>query len=261
MKILVIGPSWVGDTVLAQPLFQRLQERHRSLTLDVLGPPWTLPLLKRMPQVHGVLTNPFGHGELALMRRWKLGRSLREGRYDQAIVLPNSFKSAIVPWAAGIGRRTGFVGEFRYGLLNDTRMLDKAALPLMVERFAALAEKGVPPPQALPVLHLQVSEENQRKVLAKLNLNTDRPIACLCPGAEYGPAKRWPAEHFAVLARELIQRGFQVWSLGSGKTRPPERTSSEEAMEARAICAGIPVSMMPSICSPWRLWSCPTIRG
>ncbi|MSQ58855.1 MAG: lipopolysaccharide heptosyltransferase II [Betaproteobacteria bacterium] len=217
MKILVVGPSWVGDTVLAQPLFQRLHERHGSLTLDVLGPPWTLPLLKRMPQVNAALANPFGHGELALVKRWKIGRSLRAGLYDQAIVLPNSLKSAIVPWAARIERRTGFVGEMRHGLLNDARVLDKRALPLMVERFVALAGEEFGEPKALAPLHLRVSGENQRKVLSRLNLDTERPIACLCPGAEYGPAKRWPAEHFASLARELSQRGFQVWSLGSGK--------------------------------------------
>ena len=217
MKILVVGPSWVGDTVLAQPLFQRLHEQDQTLTLDVLGPPWTLPLLKRMPQVHDALPNPFGHGELALVKRWKMGRSLRARGYDQAIVLPNSFKSAIVPWAAKIKHRTGFLGELRYGLLNDARMLDKATLPLMVERFAALASKDAPPPKILPPLHLRVSKDNQGKALAKLKLNTDRPIACLCPGAEYGPAKRWPVEHFAALARELNQRGFQVWCLGSGK--------------------------------------------
>ncbi|MFN0315202.1 MAG: lipopolysaccharide heptosyltransferase II [Burkholderiales bacterium] len=215
MKILVVGPSWVGDTVLAQPLFQRLHEQHAGLTLDVLGPPWTLPLLRRMPQVHEALANPFGHGELALVKRWNMGRSLRTGNYDQAIVLPNSLKSAIVPWAARIKRRTGFVGEMRYGFLNDARVLDKKALPLMVERFAALAEGEQT--KALAPLHLRVSEDNQRKVLAKLGLNTERPIACLCPGAEYGPAKRWPVEHFAALARELHQRGLQVWSLGSRK--------------------------------------------
>lgn len=217
MKILVVGPSWVGDTVLAQPLFQRLHEQDQNLTLDVLGASWTLPLLNRMPQVHDALPNPFGHGELALVKRWRMGRSLRAGGYDQAIVLPNSFKSAIVPWAADIKHRTGFLGEFRHGLLNDARVLDEAALPLMVERFAALAEKDAPPGKVLPALHLRVSEDNQRKVLATLKLSTDRPIACLCPGAEYGPAKRWPVEHFAALARELNQRGFQVWSLGSGK--------------------------------------------
>ena len=73
-KILVIGPSWVGDTVLAQPLFQRLRERHPGLQLDVLSPAWTLSLLRRMPQVNETLASPFAHGELALAKRWRLAR-------------------------------------------------------------------------------------------------------------------------------------------------------------------------------------------
>src|SRR5215212_8760840 len=122
-NILVIAPSWVGDAVLAQPLFKRLHERHPGLTLDVLAPPWTHALFARMPQVHLTLAGAFAHGELALGRRYKLARELAARRYDQAIVLPNSFKSALIPWLAGIRLRTGFVGEARRVLLNDARRL------------------------------------------------------------------------------------------------------------------------------------------
>src|SRR3990172_2733071 len=139
-RILIVAPSWVGDAVLAQPLFRRLHERHRELTLDVLAPPWTRALFERMPEVQATIGSPFGHGELALKRRYALGRSLAAQHYDQAIVLPNSFKSMLIPFFAGIPLRTGFVGEARWGLLNDARGLDNPALPLMVERFALLAE-------------------------------------------------------------------------------------------------------------------------
>ncbi len=238
VKILIVGPSWVGDTVLAQPLFQRLHERHPGLELDVLGPPWTLPLLRRMPQVNEALLNPLPRGELGLTQRWRVGRQLRSRRYDQAIVLPNSFKSALIPLAAGIARRTGFVGEFRYGLLNDRRALDKLALPLMVERFCVLAEdKGTAAHRPFASLALNASQDNQQRLLAKLQLTANRPIACLCPGAEYGPAKRWPPVYFARLAQELGRRGYQIWSLGSGKDAPLgeeiERLSQERA---RNLC-------------------------
>ncbi len=139
-KILVVAPSWVGDAVLAQPLFKRLRERHCELTLDVLAPPWTFALFARMPEINSSIDSPFGHGELALKRRYALGRRLTARHYDQAIVLPNSWKSALIPCFAGIPLRTGFVGEARWGLLNDTRGLDETALPLMAERFALLAE-------------------------------------------------------------------------------------------------------------------------
>src|SRR4051812_27936500 len=138
MRTLVIAPSWIGDAVLSHPLLARLRERDPSATLDVLAPPWVLPVYRRMPQVSSAIANPFGHGDLRLAERRRFAKSLNGD--DHAIVLPNSFKSALVPWHAGIARRTGYIGELRYGLLNDSRALDKQALPLIVERYAALAQ-------------------------------------------------------------------------------------------------------------------------
>lgn len=215
-KILVIAPSWVGDAVLAQPLLKRLHERHRELTLDVLAPPWTHPLFARMPEVHSTIDSPFGHGELALKRRYTLARSLAARHYEQAIVLPNSFKSALIPFLAGIPVRTGFVGEARWGLLNDARRLDKRALPLMVERFALLAEApgdGIKRP--LATARLKVDAAQRADTLTRLGLVLRRPAAVLCPGAEYGPAKRWPPKYFAELAQKLAAAGFDVWLVGS----------------------------------------------
>ena len=222
-KILVIAPSWVGDTVMAQPLFKRLHHRHAGLTLDVLAPPWTLPLLKHMPEVHEAIANPFGHGELRLKERYRLGRALRQRDYDQAIILPNSLKSALLPFFAGIPLRTGFVGELRWGLVNDARRLDEQALPLMVERFLALAEDGAKSPPSPPFQkvgfapHLQADPTESQKTAQKLGLPLDKPVAAFCIGAEYGPAKRWPAQHFAELARLLSARGYAIWLVGSPK--------------------------------------------
>ncbi len=215
-SILVIAPSWVGDAVLAQPLFKRLHERHRELTLDVLAPPWTCALFARMPEIHAAIESPFGHGELALRRRYALGRSLAPRRYSQAIVLPNSFKSALIPFFAAIPRRTGFVGEARWRLLNDARRLEPQALPLMAERFALLAENaGDPVKRPLAAARLSVDDAQRRATLAKLGLALRRPVAVLCPGAEYGPAKRWPPNYFAELARMLSLAGLDVWLAGS----------------------------------------------
>lgn len=217
-KILVVAPSWIGDTVLAQPLFKLLYARHRDLALDVLAPEWTLPLLKRMREVRRAILNPLGHGELKLGPRLRLGRELRAEGYQQAIVLPNTFKSALPPFFAAIPRRTGFRGEMRWGLLNDVRTLDEHALPLMAHRYAALAgAAGEPRARALPGLHLNVDENARAATLRKLGLDATRPVAALCPGAEYGPAKRWPARHFAALAQQLAARGLAVWLVGSAK--------------------------------------------
>jgi heptosyltransferase-2 len=219
-KILIIGPSWVGDAMLMQPMLLRLRQRHPGCRIDVLAPPWTAALLGAMSEVDEVIINPFPHGELRLVARFRLGKKLRESKYDQAIVLPNSLKSALVPYFAQIPLRTGFVGEFRYGLLNDARKLSKMRLPLMVERFAQLAEDrqgAIPRPLANP--SLEVSPSLRDAVLLKLGLTMDLPIAVFCPGAEYGPSKRWPVPYFAEIAQRLRKHGFAIWLVGSAKDR------------------------------------------
>ena len=215
-RILVVAPAWVGDAVLAHALLFRLKEREPGAHIDVLGPAWALPVFRRMPEVSGTLPLPFGHGELKLGERRRFAQTLP--RYDRAIVLPNSFKSALVPWHAGIAVRTGYRGEMRYGLLNDIRTLDEQAVPLMVERFAALAQpKGEALLRPVPQPRLTVDARARDAALARFGLDLSRPVAAFAPGAEYGPAKRWPAEHFATLADELLTRGYQVWLFGSGK--------------------------------------------
>lgn len=220
-KILVIAPSWVGDCMLMQPMLMRLRQRHPDCRIDVLAPPWTSALLRAMPEVREVINNPFPHGALQLGARYQLGKQLRTADYNQGIVLPNSWKSALVPFFAHIPRRTGFVGESRYILLNDARKLDKQELPLMVERFAQLAEDKhgkIPRPLANP--KLAVSEVQRNAALQKLNLTMEKPVAAFCPGAEYGPAKRWPTTYYAETAQRLQQRGYAVWLIGSGKDKP-----------------------------------------
>ena len=220
-KILVVAPSWIGDAMLAQPMLVRLKQRYPDAQIDLLAPLWTAALLRQMPEVHAVIANPFPHGALSLFARYRLGRQLRSERYDQAIVLPNSFKSALVPFFANIAQRTGFVGEMRYGLLNDARKLNKATLSLMVERFSQLAEApGDAIQRPVPQPKLQVSAEQQRSALNKFGLTlTTKPIAAFCPGAEYGPAKRWPVAYFAQLAQQMHAQGYSVWLIGSAKDK------------------------------------------
>ena len=219
-KILVIAPSWIGDTMLAQPMLARLMQRHPGAQIDVLAPLWTAAVLRQMPEVHNIIANPFPHGAMKWVARYRLGRQLRAAHYDQAIVLPNSFKSALPAFFAGIPLRTGFVGEMRYGLLNDARKLNTAALPLMVERFAQLAEApGQAIQRPIPQPELNVGAEQRQRVLEKLGLRNDQSVAVFCPGAEYGPAKRWPIPYFAGLAQQLREQGYAVWLLGSPKDK------------------------------------------
>ncbi|HGM6702303.1 TPA: ADP-heptose--LPS heptosyltransferase RfaF [Serratia marcescens] len=223
MKILVIGPSWVGDMMMSQSLYRTLKAEYPSAEIDVMAPAWCRPLLARMPEVNQALAMPLGHGALGLGERRRLGLALRANRYDRAYVLPNSFKSALVPFFADIPQRTGWRGEMRYGLLNDVRVLDKAAFPLMVQRYVALAyDKGrvqraddLPQPLLWP--QLRVSDEEIAETTSAFNLTDSRPIVGFCPGAEFGPAKRWPHYHYAALAQRLIENGYQIALFGSAK--------------------------------------------
>ena len=229
-NILIVGPAWVGDMVLAQSLFKFLKQRHPRSRLDVLAPAWTLPLLARMPEVDAAIAAPFVHGKFDFSARLRLGRELRARGYDRAFVLPNSFKSAIMPFAARIPRRTGFVGELRYVLLNDARKLDKKTLPRTVDRFIALGlDVGEMLPAEIPHPQLRADAAGARATLARLGHERPKaPVLGLCPGAEYGPAKRWPAEYFAEVANARLADGWEVWLFGSDK----------DAAVTRAVQAG-----------------------
>ncbi|MCB1801352.1 MAG: lipopolysaccharide heptosyltransferase II [Gammaproteobacteria bacterium] len=206
--------------VMAQSLFKALRERHPDSPIDVLAPGWSLPLLARMPEVRRGIDMPLGHGRLGLADRWRLGRELR-GRYRQAIVLPNSWKSALLPWAADIPMRTGWRGEMRYGLLNDMRCLDKQRYPMTVQRFVALAADADAPLPEIQPPRLDVRAGDVQAALQALQVkkNASRRVLALCPGAEYGPAKQWPTVHYAELGRQFAREGWDLWLFGSDKDR------------------------------------------
>ena len=215
MRILIVAPSWIGDAVLSQLLLMRLQTNDTHADITVLAPKWVMPVYARMREVKTVIENPFGHGALQLTARRRLGKSLARENFDHALVLPNAFKSALIPWFADIPLRTGFRGEKRGWILNDCRDLDEHTLPTMAERFASLATRsGEPLTQPVSQPALQVDEQHRADTLARLNLKFDKPVVAFCPGAEYGPAKRWPARHFAELACSLHAQGKQIWLLG-----------------------------------------------
>lgn len=212
-KILIVGPSWIGDMVMAQSLFIALKAEHEDCIIDVLALAWTKPLLDRMPEVNQAIAMPISHGVLGLKIRRKLGQQLKAVRYDQAIILPNSWKSALIPWFANIPIRTGWKGEARYGLINDLRLLDKNALPMMVQRFVSLAYPAVQSVNA-PRYSIPKMLANEATFPAPL-LKPGQKRLILCPGAEFGPAKQWPAQSYAEVANNLIEQGWQVLVLGS----------------------------------------------
>src|SRR5690606_17228778 len=133
---------------------------------------------------------------------------------------PRSLKSALVPFVARVPVRTGYLGERRYGLINDVRPFDAKRLDQTVKRFVALGiEPGEALPEALPAPALASRPETFAALATRLGLGGDTQAVALMPGAEYGPAKRWPVEKFAALAARLAAAGLRVWVLGSAKER------------------------------------------
>ncbi len=202
---------------MMQPLLMRLKALQPAAEIHVLAPTWSAPLLARMPEVTAAIENPFAHGAFDWAGRKELGRLLASADFSAAYVLPNSWKSALVPFFAGIPVRTGYTGEARFLLLNDRRLLDKTALPRLVDRYAGLAG---PTDGPTPEPHLTSTPAQQRAVCAALGLPEDVDPVIFCPGAEYGPAKRWPTHHFATVARKVGSGGTAVWIVGSAKDAP-----------------------------------------
>lgn len=223
-KILIIGPSWVGDMVMSQSLYIVLKQLHPESQIDVIAPGWCKPILERMPEIHQAIEMPIGHGEFNLLGRREIGKSLREKQYDHAYILPKSAKSALIPWFANIPLRTGWKGEMRYGLLNDLRPNMKS-FQFMVERYVALAypqeemidSSSLGGLETLPRPSLFIDKKEQAEAIAKFNLNQEAPVVGLCPGAEFGPAKKWPETHYAEVASAMANAGKQVWLFGSQK--------------------------------------------
>ena len=227
-KALVIAPNWIGDALMAQPLFTLLKARHPRLTIDALAPKWVAPVLARMPEIGRVFPSDLAHGKLQLSSRFMFAQQLKNEGYDVAYVLPNSLKSALIPWLAGIPVRIGYKGESRFGLLNVRHAnppRDKR--PPMVEHYARLALKpGARLPETVADPHLRVDPARMAATAQRFGLAPDvahqARVVAFCPGAEYGPAKRWPAAHFAELA-QMLRRAYpyiQIITLGSGKDAP-----------------------------------------
>lgn len=223
-RILIVGASWVGDMVMAQTLLIFLKKKHPKSIIDVLAPTWSKDILSRMPEINKCLELPLKHGEVKLSLRYKIGKKLQENKYTNAYILPNSLKSALIPFFAKIKTRTGWKGESRYLLLNDIKILDKKSLNLMIDRFVALALDNIKKPkkQDLPYPisppKLISTKKQQDDVLKKLKYSkSKKPILSLCPGAAFGPAKQWPAKYHAKVALEMIKNGWEIWILGAGK--------------------------------------------
>jgi heptosyltransferase II len=232
-RSLIVAPQWIGDAVMTQPLLARLAAAGHHLTVGAL--PWVAPVYRAMPEASAVLDWPLAHGPVNWRKRWQLAKTLR-GQFDMAYVLPNSLKSALIPWLAGIPQRLGYHGESRYGLLHQ-RLPNppRGARPAMVAHYSALAGHPVPAGERP---QLKFSAEALRAATAAAKL-LPGAYWVFAPGAEYGPAKCWPAAHYAALARALWSQHQQpILLLGSGKEVTLCEQIAQAAPQACQVLAG-----------------------
>lgn len=222
--ILIIAPNWIGDAVMTQPLLATLKVQYPDSKIDVLASTWVAPIYRACSEVHEVIEAKFEHRRLQWALRKQLAKELSDKKYQACFILPNSFKSALIPWLANIPFRIGYRGELRFGLINLA--LDnpsKLNRPPMVEHYHALSQLLIEELTASSnkelIPHLSISSAAIQSIQAKLQSVKIDPsnIYVMCPGAEYGPTKRWPTSHFAQLAQQLITENpkQQIILLGS----------------------------------------------
>jgi heptosyltransferase-2 len=232
-RTLVISPNWVGDTVMAQPLLRLLKQAYPERAIDVLAPPQVVPVWRRIQEADHIMVTPFRHRALQLGARLKTARQLRERGYQDAYVLPNTLKYALIPWLARIPRRVGYKGEMRYGMVNVMHH-DDSPPRSMVSFYAALAREPELPlllPGMLARPSLVVAGEETEAAAGRLGIDLSRPMVAFAPGAEFGIAKRWPPAHYGQLAARVAEAipGVQVLLLSS-----PNDTGVCEQVRAQA---------------------------
>jgi len=209
--ILIVPYMWIGDFVRCHTVVRLLRARFPDRPVDMLTTRMVAPLLDYMPGVRKGIVFDLPRKRIAFAQHRVLADLLRAERYGDALIMPRTWKSALAPFLAGIPRRTGFLGEMRFGLLNDLRSGEKA-LPRMVERCAALALPKQAALPDMPLPQLMVPRDALAAWRDRMGLAADaRPAAVLAPGA-VGPSKRWPG--YGALAARLAELGFAVWVVG-----------------------------------------------
>ena len=218
--ILIVPYMWIGDFVRCHSVVKLLKSRFPDRPVDMLATTLCAPLADYMPGLRRAVVANLPRSRLAFATQFALAKRLQPERYGAALVMPRTWKAALMPFLAGIPRRTGFVGEARFLLLNDLRFGERS-LPRMVDRCAALAlPAGAALPPTWPLPELKVSAAEVKSWRQKRGLAADdRAVVALAPGA-VGQSKRWPSAAYGTVARRLIAEGFAVWVLGGPDEKP-----------------------------------------
>jgi heptosyltransferase-2 len=234
-RILIIAPNWIGDAVMSQPLLAAIKTSYPHAVIDVLATPWVAPVYRACSEVTELIEADLRHGQLQWGLRRALAAQIKKRDYASCYVLPNSLKSALIPWLANIPVRIGYQGELRRFLLTETKANSPKTQRIpMVEHYANLcapsrnSDAVIRVPQLIPTAS---ALESARTRLQAAGIQTDT-LVVLCPGAEYGPSKRWPAAHFAALAQSILKANpnTSVVLLGS----PSDRAIGDAIVSASA---------------------------
>ncbi len=217
MKILIISPNWIGDLIVANSLFKLIKQKNYHLS--VAAPNYCRPLLERMHEVDEIFESPVTHNKLNLKKIYQFSQQLKQHKFDQAVVLPNSLKSSLVPFLANIPKRTGYLGEFRYLLLNNIKKITSHNYKNLKSQCLFLFNNNDLEISQAPNPSLIINKKNIDNLIKKLNINLNKKILILAPGAAFGDAKQWPAEYFAKISREKYKDNWQVIILGSAKDK------------------------------------------
>jgi lipopolysaccharide heptosyltransferase II len=227
--VVIVPYVWIGDFVRVHSVVKLLKAQAPQRAVDMVSSTLCAPLADYMPGLRAAIIADLPRRRLGLTQQRALAADLRERHYGQALVMSRKWKAALAPWLAGIPKRTGFIGEWRYGLLNDVRTGERA-LPRMIDQMGALAfSANATLPNEWPLPELKVPAREVDAWCTRQGLaDDDPPIITLSPGA-VGEGKAWPPEHYAMLARALVQDGMSVWVLGGPNETPIAKQIADAA--------------------------------
>lgn len=221
--VLIVPYVWIGDFVRCHSVVRLLKAQDPVRPVDIVSNTLCAPLADYMPGIRRAIVADLPRRRLGMALQVRLARELRREGYGQALVMSRKWKAALAPWLAGIPLRTGFVGEARFGLLNDVRSGERQ-LPRMIDQMGALAlRKGATPIADWPQPTLRVPLAQLEAWRLNNGLDTGNgPIVTLSPGA-VGAGKAWPPEFYARLALRLLHDGARIWVLGGPAEAPIAR--------------------------------------
>lgn len=209
MKILLISDAHPEGLFNIQCLMQRLVQKYRECHICLMAPQSLHSLARRMEHLNELLVLP--DTRMPLKYFWIAGRQLETWEFDQAIILTHNWKPSLVPWMAGVSRRTGYLGRLRLITVNDARWLSRKNVPCETTQYVALADDHGEAVQEFSQPRFLANHDNAATLIRSHYLESERPVAVFCPGGPLHQNQHWPATHWARLAIELIEQGWSIW--------------------------------------------------